>query len=53
MAIKHFPVVRFTSRGREDAQRRQSGSSYNAESHHSPSRWRVDVQNSTPKCMAR
>lgn len=35
------------------AQRRQSGSNYNAEPHHSPSRWRVDVQNSTPKCMAR
>ncbi|KEP16836.1 hypothetical protein EH63_27620 [Escherichia coli] len=41
-----------TSR-QQDAQRRQSGSNYNAEPHHSPSRWRVDVQNSTPKCMAR
>nr|WP_181875223.1 hypothetical protein [Escherichia coli] len=39
--------------GSKTRQQRQNGSSYNAEPHHSPSRWRVDAQNSIPKCMAR
>ncbi|STL08732.1 Gene late control D protein [Escherichia coli] len=51
MCLCYARLIR-TSR-QQDAQRRQSGSNYNAEPHHSPSRWRVDVQNSTPKCMAR
>ncbi|HHY2707548.1 TPA: hypothetical protein ACV5EU_001824 [Escherichia coli] len=51
MCLCYARLIR-TSR-QQDAQRRQSGSSYNAEPHHSPSRWHVVVQNSTPKCMAR
>ena len=51
MCLCYARLIR-TSR-QQDAQRRQSGSSYNAEPQRSPSHWHVDAQNSTPKCMAR